>query len=425
MNPITNNQNSNITVGLDIGSKKIKCAIGQINDNKKNIKLLGISEIESSGLKKGVIINRDQLIDKIEEVINNAEIMANIKVTDITLSITGEHIKSINTQAAISLNHTNGITNGSKERVINKTDVFQVLNSSQSISLPIDRDILHTIPQEYSVDTLEEIKNPIGMTGRRLESKVHLITAATAAMNNIINCVEELGLNVNGLVFQPIASALAVLNEDEMELGITLVELGYTTTNIAVYNKGSIRHSAIIPIGSKSITNDIAVMLQIGLNESENIKIKYASALASMSSSELNIDIPNIDETKKRSISENEISKYVEARMQEIFQMVMQEVSRADVKDPLTYGIVLTGGGASLRNIIPLIESSLGIKVRLGKPTKIDGAKDIADGPSYSTSMGLLLWQLYAIDFSHLQKNTDTSFTGLIKKIRHTIENMF
>ena len=419
------NQDSQITVGLDIGSKKIKCAIGQVQDNQKRVNLLGFSEIESSGIKKGTIINRDELIDKIEQVINNAELMADIKVTGLTLSITGEHIKCINTQAAISLNYTNGISNGSREKIINKNDILQVLNSSQSISLPIDRDILHTIPQEYSVDTLEEIKNPLGMTGRRLESKVHLITAATAAMNNFVSCVEELGLSVEGLVFQPIASSLSTLKKDEMELGITLVDLGYTTTNIAVYHKGSIRHSGIIPIGSKSITNDIAVMLQIGLEESEKIKIKYASALASMSSPELNINISNIGDDDKRSISENEISKYVEARMQEIFQMVIQEISRADVKDPLTYGIVLTGGGASLRNLIPLLEKSLGVKVRLGKPTKIDGAKDIADGPSYATSMGLLLWSLYDIDYSHLQNNQDQGFIRIIKKIRDTIENMF
>ena len=205
------NQDSQITVGLDIGSKKIKCAIGQVQDNQKRVNLLGFSEIESSGIKKGIIINRDELIDKIEQVINNAELMADVKATSLTLSITGEHIKCINTQAAISLNYTNGISNGSREKVINKSDILQVLNSSQSISLPIDRDILHTIPQEYSVDTLEEIKNPIGMTGRRLESKVHLITAAIAAMNNFVSCVEELGLSVEGIVFQPIASSLSTL----------------------------------------------------------------------------------------------------------------------------------------------------------------------------------------------------------------------
>ena len=297
------------------------------------------------------------MIDKIEKVINSAEIMADEKVTKLSLSITGDHIRCINTQSAISLNYTNGLSNGIKEKVIGDSDIFQVLSSSQSISLPIDRDILHTIPQEYSVDMLDEIKNPVGMIGRRLESKVHLVTATTA-MSNIANCVEELGLSVENIVFQPLASALAVIDEDEMELGVTLVELGYTTTNIAVYQKGAIKHSAVLPIGSKSITNDIAVMLQISIKEAEEIKINYASALSSMSSSDLMIEFSKIFKNKNDSISENEVSKYVEARTQEIFQMVFQEISRADVKDPLTYGIVLTGGGALMRNIVPMLEKS-------------------------------------------------------------------
>ena len=425
MNPISNISDSRITVGLDIGSKSIKCAIGEIKADNNNVKLLGVSEMESAGIKKGVIIDRDVLIDRIEKVINSAELMADEKVTKLSLSITGNHIRCINTQSAISLNHTNGLSNGIKEKVIGDSDIFQVLGSSQSISLPIDRDILHTIPQEYSVDMLDEIKNPVGMIGRRLESKVHLVTAATTAMSNIANCVEELGLSVENIVFQPLASALAVIDEDEMELGITLVELGYTTTNIAVYQKGSIKHSAVLPIGSKSITNDIAVMLQISIKEAEEIKIKYASALSSMSSSDLMIEFSKTFKNKSSSISENEVSKYVEARTQEIFQMVFQEISKADIKDPLTYGIVLTGGGALMRNIVPMLEKTFSIKARIGQSIKIEAAKDVADGPNFTTCMGLLLWPLHTTDFSQLRNNQNKSFKGILKRIRHTIENMF
>ena len=425
MNPISNINDSSITVGLDIGSRSIKCAIGEIKADNNNVKLLGVSEMESAGIKKGVIIDRDVLIDRIEKVINNAELMADEKVTKLSLSITGNHIRCINTQSAISLNHTNGLSNGIKEKVIGDSDILQVLGSSQSISLPIDRDILHTIPQEYSVDMLDEIKNPVGMIGRRLESKVHLVTAATTAMSNIANCVEELGLSVENIVFQPLASALAVIDEDEMELGITLVELGYTTTNIAVYQKGSIKHSAVLPIGSKSITNDIAVMLQISIKEAEEIKIKYASALSSMSSSDLMIEFSKTFKNKSASISENEVSKYVEARTQEIFQMVFQEISKADIKDPLTYGIVLTGGGALMRNIVPMLEKTFSIKARIGQSIKIEAAKDVADGPNFTTCMGLLLWPLHTTDFSQLRNNQNKSFKGILKRIRHTIENMF
>ena len=425
MTLINNEQELKVTCGLDIGSSNITCAIGYINPVNKSVKLQGISSKPSRGLRKGVITNRDELIETLENVLSETELMANIKVTNVILSITGEHIRSLNTQAAIPLNRVNGQSSNVPDRPIDRNDIYQVLDLAQAVSLPVDRDILHTLPQEYLVDTLDEIKNPLGMNGRRLEGRVHLVTAATTAMSNLVNCVEELGISVDGLVFQPLASALSTLKDDEMELGVTLVEIGSSTTNIAVYHAGAVRHSAVIPIGSSSITNDIAVMLQVSIKEAEEIKMKYASAKSSMSSSELDVPLDSEEGQLKRSISEQEISKYVEARMQEIFQMVIQEVSRADIKDPLTYGIVVTGGGAELRNIISLAENSMGVKVRKGKPTRIDGTQDIADEPRYSTVMGLLLWPFHAMDHTRMQKPKNRSFKEIIEKIRHTIEDMF
>jgi len=425
MSPLTNNQNHRLMVGIDIGSANITCAVGQANSSTNRIKLRGISSMPSKGIKRGIITNRNELIDTLEKIINDVERMASIKIRNTVLSITGEHIRSLNTQAAIPLNRINGANGGISERAINDTDIYQVLDLAQAVSLPIDRDILHTIPQEYLVDTLNEIKNPLGMTGRRLEGKVHLVTAATTAMTNLVNCIEELGITVDGLVFQPLAAALATLQNDEMELGITLVDIGSTTTSVAVYHDGTVQYSATIPIGSSSITNDIAVMLQVSINEAEIIKRKYASAKSSMSSSKLEIDLPSKNGGLHRSIPEQEVSKYVEARMQEIFQMVIREISRADIKDPLTYGIVVTGGGAELRNIISLAENSMGVKVRKGKPINIDGAQDIADGPRHSTAMGLLLWPLHSTDHLNMQMPNNRSFKGFLEKIRHTIEDMF
>lgn len=425
MSPIGNGHDHQITVGLDIGSSTITCAIGQVIPAAKRIKLLGIASVAAAGIRRGVITNRDELIEKLDKVMTDAELMANTKVTSAILSITGEHIRCLNTQAAIALNRVNGAPGGIVGRAIHDGDISQVLDLAQAVSLPVDRDILHTLPQEYLVDTLEEIKNPVGMTGRRLEGRVHLVTAATTAMNNLVSCAEELGITVDGLVFQPLASALATLQEDEMELGVTLVEIGSSTTNIAVYHDSAVRHSAIIPIGASSITNDIAVMLQVSVNEAEKIKMKYASAQSSMSSEKLEIDLPAQAGQLQRSISEQEVSRYVEARMQEIFQMIIREISRADIKDPLTYGLVMTGGGAQLRNIAPLAENSIGVKVRQGKSIRIDGAQDIADGPSHATAMGLLLWPLYATDHVRLQQPKNRGFKGLIEKIRHTIEDMF
>jgi len=425
MNPIKNGQDQQIISGLDIGSDTITCVIGQTNDKIKKIKLLGISSVPSSGIKRGSIINRDQLIEHLETSMNEAETMASVKITKSILSITGDHIRSLNTQAAIALNRGNGNPGTFIERSIEKRDIYQVLDLAQAISLPADRDILHTLPQEYLVDTIDEIKNPIGMSGRRLEGRVHLITAATTAMNNLVNCVEELGVMVEGLVFQPLASGLSVLTEDEKELGVTLVEIGASTTNIVVYHGNSIRHSAVIPIGTSSVTNDIAVMLQIGVKEAEEIKVKYASAKSSMSSEKLEIDLPAKEGQLKRSITEQEVSRYVEARMQEIFQMVIREISRADINEPLTYGIVLTGGGAQLRNIIALAENNLNVKVRIGKPTHIEGIADIAEGPNYTTALGLLLWPFMATDHVQISNNGSSGIKGIIEKIKNSIEELF
>ena len=425
MKIIPNKNTQQITVGIDIGSFKICCAIGQVNIQNNKIKLLGLATTKSRGIKRGVITDRDKLIETIEKVLTDAEIMGDIKITSSYLSITGEHIRSINTQAAIALNRVNGAAGNIMERSIEQADIFQVLNLAQAVSLPVDKDILHTIPQEYVVDTLEEIKNPQGMMGRRLEARVHLVTAASTAINNLISCVEELGITVDGLVFQPIASALAALESDEMDLGVTLVELGSNTTNIAVYHGSALRHSATIPIGSASITNDIAVMLQITKKEAEKIKINYASALSSMSSNQLDIKYHPNRESEEKTISEQEVSQYVEARMQEILQMIIKEISRADIKDPLTYGIVMTGGGAELRNISSLVEDNLNVKVRKGKPKKIDGALEIANNPQFTTVLGLLLWPVFSSDHVQLNVQNIGGFKNFIKKIRHTIEDMF
>ncbi len=425
MKIIPNKNTQQITVGIDIGSSKICCAIGQVNIENNKIKLLGLATTTSRGIKRGVITDRDKLIETIEKVLTDAEIMGNIKITSSYLSITGEHIRSINTQAAIALNRINGAAGNISERSIEQADIFQVLDLAQAVSLPVDKDILHTIPQEYVVDTLEEIKNPQGMMGRRLEARVHLVTAASTAINNLISCVEELGITVDGLVFQPIASALAALEDDEMDLGVTLVEFGSNTTNIAVYHGSALTHSATIPIGSASITNDIAVMLQITKKEAEKIKINYTSALSSMSSNQLDIKYHPNRESEEKTISEQEVSKYVEARMQEILQMIIKEISRADIKDPLTYGIVMTGGGAELRNISSLIENNLNVKVRKGKPKKIDGALEIANNPQFTTVLGLLLWPVFSSDHVQLNIQNIGGFKNFIKKIRHTIEDMF
>ena len=397
-----NGYDNDIVAGIDIGSENIFCSIGIVEENKNNIKLLGLGKASVKGsFKKGAITNRNKLLELLELAVNEAELMAEKKIDNAYMTITGDHIRCMNTQGAVALNRNKA--NGTIDNnPISQKDIDRVLELTQGIALPPDRDILHTIPQEFIVDTLEKIDDPIGLTGRRLEGHVHLVTASTTGMKNLMESAEELGININGLVFKPLASAMPTLTSDEIKLGVSLVDIGSTTTSVAVFNEGAVRHSAVIPIGSSSITNDIAVMLRISIDEAEKIKLKYASAKSSLSSQKLEFEVPSSEE--KQSISENELSQYVEARMEEIFQLALNEIKRSGINNNLTYGVVLTGGGAQLRNVVPLANDLLDMPVRLGKPINhLIGNKDFADDPVHSTILGLLLWPLLSNEQNTMQ----------------------
>ena len=423
MQGINNIRNSTLVAGIDIGSENIYCAIGSFDPESLRIKLLGIGKCAvKESFNQGAITNRNQLIEQLEIAVNEAEIMADKKINNAFISLTGNHIRCMNTQGAVALNRNT--TNGAIENnSITQKDINRVLELTQGIALPPDRDILHTIPQEFIVDTLEKIDNPIGLSGRRLEGHVHLVTAATSAMKNLVESAEEIGINISGLVFKPLAAAISTLTKDEIKLGVSLIDIGSTTTGVAIFKDGAVRHSAVIPIGSASITNDIAVMLRISIEQAEEIKIQFASAKASLSSSKLDIEIPsNNNDTNVQKISENELSKYVEARMEEIFQLAQNELNRSGINNSLTYGAVLTGGGSQLKNIIPFAKEILRIPIRIGKPTvNIQGNKNFADSPINSTLLGLLLWPLH----SNEQKRLDGTSTSIFEKFKQLIKDFF
>ena len=343
---IRSNLNSDkyIQAGLDIGSDKICCAISEIDLKSDAIKLLGLGNSQATSINRGAITHRDNLIDEIEHAINEARTMSGVSIENLSLGISGEHIRGINTQGAIAIGGSQA-SNVSLQNEITNNDVKKVLELAKAISLPMDRDILHVLPQEYVIDTMNSIKDPIGLTGRRLEAKVHVITVATTAATNLVSCVEELGIRVENIIYQGLASSLSTLNEDEKKLGAVCVDIGASTTDIVIYCEDGVQHTATLGIGGASITNDIAVMLQIGIDEAENIKRKYASAKASMSSPDLEFELPAQNGNLKRKVSENQLSQYVEARMAEIIQLIMKEISRTNLYDKLTFGMVLTGGG--------------------------------------------------------------------------------
>jgi len=392
MKPINLNNSQQLRVGIDVGSSFISCAIVEKSSESDDVKLLGLGKTPSAGLKNGSVIHRDKLIDAMEKAVKDAELMSGHKVETAVLSISGENIRGINTQGAIAIQRSQHSTLP-VENEITEHDVYRVMEMARALSLPADRDIMHVLPQEYVIDTMDKIKDPVGMSGRRLEAKVHLITVPSTAAKNLVNCTEALGIKVDGLVFQGLACALTTLDTDEKDLGVAIVNIGGGTTEIVVYHEDGIRHSAVLGIGSNSITNDIAVMLQIGIEEAENIKKKYASAKASMSSTELEFDLPIKNGGLARKVSEHELSRYVEARAIEILQLIAKEIHRADIREQLTYGVVLTGGGAQLRNITPLAEEIFKMRVRKGIPKNISGAIDIASDAEFTTVIGLTHWE--------------------------------
>ena len=381
----------NTQIGIDIGTSKICCAITEINSDEGSNKILGIGSVPSQGIKKGSIVHRDKVMESIEAAVREAELMAGIKVSRVMLSISGDHIRGINTQGAIAI-QKGTTSNVPVEQEITQNDVSRVLELAKAVSLPVDREILHILPQEYLIDTMDSIKDPVGMSGRRLEAKVHLITMAATTAKNLVNCVHEMAIDVEGLVFQALASAIATLDTDEKELGVAVVDIGAGTTDITVFYDGGVRHSAVIGVGASTVTNDIAVMLQIGMEDAEEIKMKYASAKASMSSTELEFDLPVKNGGIARKVSEHELSRYVEARMIELIQLISREIARSDVSDQLTYGLVLTGGGSMLRNLVPLAQEKFNMPVRIGRPKNFSGAVDIASTADFTAAIGLTQW---------------------------------
>jgi cell division protein FtsA len=418
----TRPRRTNIFTGIDIGSANIHCAILAYDRTENTNTLIGIGSTTSTGIKSGNIVSRDKLIEDIEKALTDAEKMANLKVETVWLSVSGDHIRGINTQGAIAIDgHTDDSEVTNK---IDENDVRRVLEMAKAISFPVDRKILHILPQEYVVDVMEKIKEPLGISGRRLESRVHLVTVTSSAATNLVNCAEDLGLKVGGLVFQGLASSIATLDNDEKEMGVALINIGSRTTDVSIYFEGSIHHTGVLPIGADSITKDIAVMLNISRNEAERIKLKYGSAKASLASADLLINLSNNVSNKPINVSENELSKYIEARMIEIFQLVGRELSRTDFYTKLSYGIVITGGGALLPNISLLGEEILRTRIRIGAPRGISSSADISNKPQLSTAIGLALWPNKAEDILFDEK-TQFKMKDLLGKVTQWFRGFF
>ena len=368
-----------LVVGLDIGTSKV-CAIVGEPRTEGGIEIIGIGAHPSRGLKKGVVVNIESTVQSIRHAVEEAEFMAGCQINVVVAGIAGSHVRSLNSHGIVAI----------RDQEVASGDVERVLDAARAVAIPADQRILHLLPQEFIIDHQDGIRQPVGMSGVRLEAKVHMVTGAVSAVQNIIKCVRRCGLEVEDVVLEQLASGDAVLNDDEKNLGVCLVDIGGGTTDIAVFTEGAIRHTAVFPIAGDQVTNDIAVALRTPTARAEEIKIKYACALAQLASEEETIEVPSVGERPSRRLARQTLAEVVEPRYEELLTLVQTELRRSGFEDLAAAGMVLTGGSAKMEGLVELAEEILHMPVRIGYPERADGLADVARNPVYATGVGLL-----------------------------------
>lgn len=370
-----------LIVGLDIGTSKVSAVVGEVSD-ERGVEVIGIGIHPSRGLKKGVVVNIESTVQSIQRAIEEAELMAGCQINSVYAGIAGNHIRSLNSHGIVAI----------RDKEVTASDVDRVIDAARAVAIPADQKIIHILPQEFIIDNQEGIKEPIGMSGVRLESKVHMVTGAVSAAQNIIKCVRRCGLEVDDIILQQLASSYSVLLDDEKELGVCLVDIGGGTTDIAVFTEGAIRHTAVIPIAGDQVTNDIAVALRTPTQNAEEIKIKYACALAQLATADESIEVPSVGERPPRRLARQTLAEVVEPRYEELLTLVQAELRRSGFEDLIAAGIVLTGGSSKMEGLMELAEEILHMPVRIGAPRSVSGLTDVVRNPIYATGVGLLMF---------------------------------
>lgn len=371
---------NNLVVGLDIGTTKICAIVGEIAEDGINI--IGVGTHPSSGLRKGVVINIESTVESIKKAIEEAELMSGVEINTVYTGIAGGHIKGFNSHGVVAL----------KDREVQKSDIQRVIDAAKAVAIPLDREVIHIIPQEYIIDDQDGIKEPLGMSGVRLEAKVHIVTGAISSAQNIIKCCNSAGLNVGDIVLQQLASSAAVLTKDEKELGVAIVDIGGGTTDIALFSGGALVHTAVLSLGGNHITNDIAVGLRTPNNEAEKIKCKYGCAMSSMVSKDETIEVPGVGGRNPRIISRHVLTDIIEPRVEELFALVHREITKSGYEDLLASGVVITGGQSIMEGMTEMAEFIFDLPVKRGLPIELGGLKDVVYSPMFSTGVGLVMY---------------------------------
>jgi len=369
-----------VVVGLDIGTTKICTVVGEVGDGQVNI--IGLGTHPSKGLRKGVVINIESTVLSIKRAVEEAELMAGVHLTSVYAGIAGGHIKGINSHGVIAV----------KNKEVGPNDVKRVIDAASAVAIPMDREVIHIIPQEFIVDDQDGIKNPVGMSGVRLEGRVHIVTGAITSAQNIIKCANRAGLDVDDIVLEQLGSSEAVLTPEERELGAAIIDIGGGTTDLVIFSSGSIKHTAVFSLAGSHITNDISMGLRTPVEEAEKIKIRYGCALTSLVRKDETIEVPSVGGRKPRILSRYTLAEIIEPRVEEILTLVHNDILRTGYGNLIASGIILTGGSALLEGVPELAEQIFNVPVRRGIPTGIGGLVDLVNSPMYATGVGLALF---------------------------------
>jgi cell division protein FtsA len=406
-------ETKNLVVALDIGTSKVAALVAELRPDG-TLEILGMGGHESKGLKKGVVVNIESTVNAVQRALEEAELMADCKIATAFTGIAGSHIRSFNSTGMVAI----------KDREVSALDVERAIDTAKAVNIPTDQQILHVLRQEFIIDGQEDVREPIGMSGVRLEVKVHIVTGAVSAAQNIVKCVRRCGLEVNDLILQPLASSRAVLSEDEKDLGVCLVDVGGGTSDIAVFTHGAIRHTAVIPIAGDQITNDIAMALRTPTAEAELIKVRHGVALRQLADPNEMIEVPGIGDRGPRVMSRQTLAEVIEPRVEELFSLVQQVLRESGFEELLSSGVVLTGGSAVMQGMVELGEEIFHMPVRVGLPRYAGGLADVVRSPRYATAVGLLLEGVQQVRQGHLARQ-DGSMRAVLGRMREWFQRNF
>ncbi len=409
--------NNDIIVGLDVGTTKIAAIIAEPAE-QGDPKIIGVGVSPSEGLKRGVVVDLEKTVQSIVKAVGDAQLMAGVKVNAVYAGIAGDHIRSINSRGVIATSRS--------DNDITHQDVERVINAAKAVAIPMDREIIHVLPQEFTVDDQSGIKDPVGMSGVRLEAEVHIVTGSVTSAQNIYKAVKRAGLEVVDLVLEPLASSYALLGPDELELGVVLIDLGGGTADVAIFYDGSIRHTAVIGLGGKNVTNDIAIGLRTPVDKAEELKMTYGCALSSLVDADEIIKVPGVGGREPKEVSRSVLSSIIEPRMEEIFSLAQREIKRTSFSDMLAAGVVLTGGGSLMEGAVELAEQIFDMPVKQGIPRHISGLIDIASSPIHATGVGLVFYGLqHPKKGKYRSRTPKNAFSKMFFKTRNWFREYF